>query len=63
MCYVCCDPTSNNNFIAKTCVSFLSVTNALAVCSKMFVLFLTRHVISSPVGLSLTLFGLHNAVW
>ena len=59
---VCCDPASNNNFIAPACVSFLSVTNAFAVCSKMFVLLLTRHVISSYVGLSLTLFGLHKAV-
>ena len=60
---VCCDPASYNNFIAQTCVLFLSVTNAYVVCSKMFVLFLTRHVISSSVVLSLTLFGLHKAVW
>ena len=60
---VCCDPASNNNFIAQTCVSFLSVTNAFTVCSKMFALFLTRHVIYSSVGLSLTLFGSHKAVW
>ena len=60
---VCCYLASNNNFIVQTCVSFLSVTNAFAVCSKMFVLFLTRHVISSSVGLSLTFFGLHKAVW
>ena len=60
---VCCDPVSNNTFIAQTCVSLLSVTNAFAVCSKMFVLFLTRHVISSSGWLLLTLFGLHNAVW
>ena len=44
---------SNNNFIAQTWVLFLSVTNTFAVCSKMFVSFLTRHVIYSSGELSL----------
>ena len=59
----CFDPASNKKFIAQTFVSFLSVTNAFAFCSKMSVLFLPRHVIASSGGLPLTLFGLNNAVW
>ena len=51
---VYCDPVSNNNFIAQTCVSF-------AICSR-FVLILTRREISSSDGFSLTFFGLRNAV-
>ena len=62
-CLFLINPASNNNFIAETCVSFLSVTDAFTVCSKMLVLSLTGHVISSFDGLSSTLFGLHNAVW
>ena len=53
---VYCDTSSNSDFIAQTCVSFLSVTDAFAVWSKIFVLFLTRHVISSSGGFWLTFF-------
>ena len=60
---VCGYPASDNSFIAQTCEPFLSVTYAFAVCSKSFVLFLTRHIISSSAVLSLTLFGLHKVVW
>ena len=53
----CCDTASDNSFIAQTCIlSFLSVSNAFAVYSKMFVLF-------SSGGFSLTLFGLRKVIW